>query len=154
MKFIFLLTAEVSDCCHASLCRVDLNKMKAQSWGRVTQQQRSEHCPSFDFVDRINDPVTPCTSGRAPDQTGRFKTSERKTPTVRNVLMQSSQVYKPTPLFSALNATVAVQRVQSRQGQSEDAKKETSVQVSQVLNPELPLNQLGNITKASAFHRV
>lgn len=49
---------------------------------------------------------------------------------------------------------MAVQRVQSRQGQSEEDKTETSDQVSQVLNPELPLNQSGNIRKASVLHRV
>uniref|UniRef100_UPI0037E70CC0 spindle and centriole-associated protein 1 n=1 Tax=Semicossyphus pulcher TaxID=241346 RepID=UPI0037E70CC0 len=43
----------------------------------------------------------------------------------------------------ALNATVAVQRVRSRQSQSEEDKEEPSVLVSQVLNPEQPLNQSG-----------
>ncbi|XP_041669534.1 spindle and centriole-associated protein 1 [Cheilinus undulatus] len=43
----------------------------------------------------------------------------------------------------ALNATAAVKRVQSRQNQSEEGKDESSVLVSQVLNPELPLNQSG-----------
>ncbi|XP_035765272.1 spindle and centriole-associated protein 1 [Neolamprologus brichardi] len=42
------------------------------------------------------------------------------------------------PAQTALNATVAVQRVRSRQSQSEDAREETSVLVSQVLNSEPP----------------
>lgn len=54
-------------------------------------------------------------------------------------------------LVSALNATVAVQRVRSRQSQSEEGKEEPTVLVSQVLNPELPLNQSGNIRKESVF---
>uniref|UniRef100_A0A3B4F6Y8 Spindle and centriole-associated protein 1 n=1 Tax=Pundamilia nyererei TaxID=303518 RepID=A0A3B4F6Y8_9CICH len=49
-------------------------------------------------------------------------------------------------VISALNATVAVQRVRSRQSQSEDAREETSVLVSQVLNSEPPQNWIGNHT--------
>uniref|UniRef100_A0A3Q4I5W9 Spindle and centriole-associated protein 1 n=1 Tax=Neolamprologus brichardi TaxID=32507 RepID=A0A3Q4I5W9_NEOBR len=48
-------------------------------------------------------------------------------------------------VISALNATVAVQRVRSRQSQSEDAREETSVLVSQVLNSEPPQSKSGNI---------
>ncbi|XP_030612713.1 spindle and centriole-associated protein 1 isoform X2 [Archocentrus centrarchus] len=43
----------------------------------------------------------------------------------------------------ALNATVAVQRVRSKQSQSEEDKEETSVLVSQVLNPELNQSKSG-----------
>uniref|UniRef100_A0A3Q0T1X2 Spindle and centriole-associated protein 1 n=1 Tax=Amphilophus citrinellus TaxID=61819 RepID=A0A3Q0T1X2_AMPCI len=46
-------------------------------------------------------------------------------------------------LVSALNATVAVQRVRSKQSQSEEDKEETSVLVSQVLNPELNQSKSG-----------
>ncbi|KAK1884849.1 Spindle and centriole-associated protein 1 [Dissostichus eleginoides] len=46
------------------------------------------------------------------------------------------------PGHAALNATVAVQRFRSRQSQSEEAREEPSVLVSQVLNPE-HLNQSG-----------
>lgn len=53
-------------------------------------------------------------------------------------------------LVSALNATVAVQRVQSRQRQLEE-ENESSVLVSQVLNPDVPLNQPGNIRKGHAL---
>lgn len=42
---------------------------------------------------------------------------------------------------------MAVERVRSRQSQSEEAKEEPSVLVSQVLNPEMPLNPSGNIRK-------
>lgn len=93
--------------------RANLRKMKAHSQGRVIQRKKG-HRPNSDQADKDNVPVTPCTSGRAPDQT-------------------------------ALNATVAVQRVQSRQSQLEENKEEPSVLVSQVLNPELPLNQSGRI---------
>lgn len=47
-------------------------------------------------------------------------------------------------LVLALNATMAVQRVRAKQSQSEEEKDETSVLVSQVLNPELPLSQSGS----------
>ncbi|XP_005471934.1 spindle and centriole-associated protein 1 [Oreochromis niloticus] len=53
------------------------------------------------------------------------------------------------PAQTALNATVAVQRVRSRQSQSEDAREETSVLVSQVLNPDPPQSKsdrIGNHT--------
>ncbi|KAL3040469.1 hypothetical protein OYC64_011482 [Pagothenia borchgrevinki] len=46
------------------------------------------------------------------------------------------------PGHAALNATVAVQRFRSRRSQSEEAREEPSVLVSQVLNPE-HLNQSG-----------
>ncbi|XP_047424758.1 spindle and centriole-associated protein 1 [Mugil cephalus] len=50
------------------------------------------------------------------------------------------------PDQAALNATVAVQRVQSKQNRSEEDKEETPVLVSQVLNPDLPLSQSGRIS--------
>ncbi|TKS87733.1 Spindle and centriole-associated protein 1 [Collichthys lucidus] len=50
------------------------------------------------------------------------------------------------PDQAALNATVAVQRVRSRQQQSEEGEEEPSVLVSQVLNPEMPLSQSGKIS--------
>ncbi|XP_026216961.1 spindle and centriole-associated protein 1 isoform X2 [Anabas testudineus] len=89
--------------------RANVRKMKAQSQGRVVQQSKIHHS-TYHQADGDNVPVTPCASGRAPDQT-------------------------------ALNATVAVQRVRSRQRQSEEANKEPSVLISQVLNPDLPLSQ-------------
>ncbi|KAM4718279.1 spindle and centriole-associated protein 1 isoform 2-T3 [Anableps anableps] len=48
---------------------------------------------------------------------------------------------------TALNATIAVQRVRSKQRPSDQHKEDTSVLVSQVLNPELPLSQSGRIRK-------
>lgn len=54
-------------------------------------------------------------------------------------------------LVSALNATVAVRRVQSRHRRSEEGKEEPSVLVSQVLNPELPLNQSGIFERCQLF---
>nr|XP_046226613.1 spindle and centriole-associated protein 1 [Scatophagus argus] len=92
--------------------RGNLRKMKAQSRGGSIQQQKV-HLLNSDQADRDDVPVTPITSGRAPDQT-------------------------------ALNATVAVQRVRSSQSQSEEGKEESSVLVSQVLNPEQPLHHLGS----------
>uniref|UniRef100_A0A8D3ATM9 Spindle and centriole-associated protein 1 n=1 Tax=Scophthalmus maximus TaxID=52904 RepID=A0A8D3ATM9_SCOMX len=56
------------------------------------------------------------------------------------VIYQSSTVYT-LHIFSALNATVAVQRVRTRQSQPEEAKEEQSVLVAQVLNPDVPFNQ-------------
>lgn len=50
-------------------------------------------------------------------------------------------------LVAALNATVAVERVRSKQSHSEEGKQEPSVMASQVLNPELSLNHSGNIKK-------
>uniref|UniRef100_A0A4W6DKY4 Spindle and centriole-associated protein 1 n=1 Tax=Lates calcarifer TaxID=8187 RepID=A0A4W6DKY4_LATCA len=50
------------------------------------------------------------------------------------------------PDQTALNATVAVQRVRTRQSQSEETKEEPSVLVSQVLNPDIPPNQTGRIS--------
>ncbi|XP_062415301.1 spindle and centriole-associated protein 1 isoform X4 [Pungitius pungitius] len=47
---------------------------------------------------------------------------------------------------AALNATMAVQRVRSRQSQSEEAMEEPAVLVSQVLNPDVPLNQSGRVS--------
>ncbi|KAA8580759.1 spindle and centriole-associated protein 1 isoform X1 [Etheostoma spectabile] len=57
------------------------------------------------------------------------------------------------PGHTALNATVAVERVRSRQSQSEDGKEELTVLVSQVLNPELPLNQSGRISSTTSRNR-
>ncbi|KAI3355268.1 hypothetical protein L3Q82_018122 [Scortum barcoo] len=94
--------------------RANVRKMKTRSQGRSTRQQKVCR-PTSDQADGHDVPVTPCTSGRAPDQT-------------------------------ALNATVAVRRIRSRQSQSEEVKEEPSVLVSQVLNPELPLNQSGRIS--------
>uniref|UniRef100_A0A3Q3W504 Spindle and centriole-associated protein 1 n=1 Tax=Mola mola TaxID=94237 RepID=A0A3Q3W504_MOLML len=59
----------------------------------------------------------------------------------KHVLCIHHKDSNPSHLVSALNATVAVQRVQSRRRQSEEGKEEPSVLVSQVLNPELHLNQ-------------
>ncbi|XP_022050766.2 spindle and centriole-associated protein 1 isoform X2 [Acanthochromis polyacanthus] len=89
--------------------RTNVRKMKMPTRGRVTQQQKVYH-PHYHHGDEDNVPVTPCISGRAPDQ-------------------------------AALNATVAVQRVRSKQSQSEEGE----VPVSQVLNPEQPLSQSGMI---------
>ncbi|XP_059183084.1 spindle and centriole-associated protein 1 [Centropristis striata] len=50
------------------------------------------------------------------------------------------------PGQTALNATVAVRRVRSRQSHLEEDKEEPSVMVSQVLNPDLPLNQSGRLS--------
>ncbi|KAK2859487.1 hypothetical protein Q5P01_004107 [Channa striata] len=82
--------------------RANVRKMKQDSQIRV--RQRKDDCPNCHQADKDKVLVTPCKSGRAPDQT-------------------------------ALNATVAVRRVRSRQSQSEEAKEEPSVLVSQVLNP-------------------
>ncbi|KAM4605921.1 spindle and centriole-associated protein 1 [Polymixia lowei] len=91
--------------------RANLGKMKTKSQGRRAQRQRiqpnSGHQRAGDSV-----PVTPCTSGRAPDPT-------------------------------ALNATVAVQRLRSRQSQSGEDKEEPDILVTQVLNPDPTLNQSG-----------
>ncbi|XP_029385130.1 spindle and centriole-associated protein 1 isoform X2 [Echeneis naucrates] len=43
----------------------------------------------------------------------------------------------------ALNATVAVQRVRTKQGQSQEVKEEPSVLVNHVLNPHKPFSQSG-----------
>ncbi|XP_041824997.1 spindle and centriole-associated protein 1 [Melanotaenia boesemani] len=94
--------------------RANVQKMKTHSRSRVTQQQKGKH-PNNHREDRDYVPVTPCTSGRAPDQT-------------------------------ALNATVAVRRVRSKQSQSEEDEEETSVMVSQVLKPEFPFSKSGRIS--------
>ncbi|XP_074478334.1 spindle and centriole-associated protein 1 [Sebastes fasciatus] len=57
------------------------------------------------------------------------------------------------PAQTALNASVAVRRVRSRQSQSEEGQGEPSVLVSQVLNPELPLNQSGRISSRTSRNR-
>ncbi|KAM9858300.1 spindle and centriole-associated protein 1 isoform 2-T2 [Aulostomus maculatus] len=95
--------------------RSNVRKMRAKTQGRVLMQQGVNHHIS-ELRPRDNGPVTPCASGRAPEQ-------------------------------AALNATVAVRRLHSRQSQAEDATEEPSVLVSQVLNPELPLNQTDQISK-------
>ncbi|XP_026148669.1 spindle and centriole-associated protein 1 isoform X2 [Mastacembelus armatus] len=82
--------------------RANIRKMKARSGARVIQQQKVDR-PNYHQAERDNIPVTPCTSGRAPDQT-------------------------------ALNASVAVQRVRSKQNQSGETIEEPSV--SHVLNPD------------------
>ncbi|XP_072234923.1 spindle and centriole-associated protein 1 [Leuresthes tenuis] len=93
--------------------RSNVRKMKTMSRGRV-QQQKVHHL-NYHQGDKDNVPVTPCTSGRGPDQT-------------------------------ALNATVAVQRVRSKQNHSEEGERETSALVTQVLNPECLLRQSGRIS--------
>ncbi|XP_031706434.1 spindle and centriole-associated protein 1 isoform X1 [Anarrhichthys ocellatus] len=57
------------------------------------------------------------------------------------------------PAQTALNATMAVQRVQSRQSRSEEGLEEPSVLVSQVLNPETPLNQSGRTSHRTGRNR-
>ncbi|XP_071400370.1 spindle and centriole-associated protein 1 isoform X1 [Centroberyx affinis] len=94
--------------------RANLRKMKVKARGRGVQQQRV-HPNSRHQGERDGVPVTPCTSGRAPNQ-------------------------------AALNATVAVERLRSRQSQSEEGKEEHSTLVTQVLNPETTLNQSGRNT--------
>ncbi|KAM8823740.1 spindle and centriole-associated protein 1 isoform 2-T2 [Spinachia spinachia] len=94
--------------------RSNVQKMKAESRCRVVQQQKVNGANSK-RAGVENDPVTPCTSGRA-----------------------------SAP--AALNATMAVQRVRSRQSQSEEGMEEPAVLVSQVLNPDVPLNQSGRIS--------
>ncbi|XP_054479112.1 spindle and centriole-associated protein 1 [Anoplopoma fimbria] len=54
---------------------------------------------------------------------------------------------------TALNATMAVQRIRSRLNQSEEVMEEPSVLVSQVLNPEMPLNQPGRIGSRTSRNR-
>ncbi|XP_037549821.1 spindle and centriole-associated protein 1 [Nematolebias whitei] len=100
------------DVCHSHnsetrvIRRASVRKMKLQSQARGMQQQKVH--PLRYLEDDV--PVTPCASGRVPDQT-------------------------------ALNATVAVRRVRSKQNQLEKANEETSAVVSQVLNPELSSSQ-------------
>lgn len=69
-----MITSEVlhpaDDVGFAFLCRTNVRKMKAKTQSRVVQQQKV-HRPIPDQRHRDNVPVTPCTSGRAPDQTGR-----------------------------------------------------------------------------------
>ncbi|XP_068588395.1 spindle and centriole-associated protein 1 [Cebidichthys violaceus] len=57
------------------------------------------------------------------------------------------------PAQTALNATMAVQRVRSRQSQSEEGMEEPSVLVSQVLNPETSLNQSGRMSRRTSRNR-
>ncbi|XP_060950125.1 spindle and centriole-associated protein 1 [Limanda limanda] len=93
--------------------RTNVTKTKAPSRGKVNQQQKAQR-PVSDHGDRDHVLSTPCTSGRAPDQT-------------------------------ALNATLAVQRVWTRPSRPEEDEEEPSVLVSQVLNPDKPLSQSGRI---------
>ncbi|MED6272869.1 hypothetical protein CHARACLAT_001075 [Characodon lateralis] len=97
-------------CCSESrvVRRTNLRKMKAQ--GRAMQKHKVNQLRSHPG-DKENVPVTPITSGRAPDPT-------------------------------ALNATVAVQRVLSKRRPSDQDEKETSVVVSQFLNPDLLLRRI------------
>lgn len=119
--------------------------MKAQSRGRLLQQRKSGHQPPFEQADRDNEPLTPCTSGRTPNLTGWLqRRALPKKKEEKHVLCIHHKDSNPSHLVSALNATVAVQRVQSRRRQSEEGKEDPSVLVSQVLNPELHLNQSGN----------
>lgn len=60
--------------CDICLFSANVQKMNAQSRGRLKQRQKSEHRPAFDQADRDYDPVTPCASGRAPDPSGKLKT--------------------------------------------------------------------------------
>ncbi|XP_068438059.1 spindle and centriole-associated protein 1 isoform X2 [Clinocottus analis] len=95
--------------------RANVRKTKSQS--RVIQRQKVRR-PNYGRAHGDNNPVTPCTSGRASAQT-------------------------------ALNATMAVQRLQFGQCQSEEGMEEPSVLASQVLNPEMPLNQSGRSSRTS-----
>ncbi|XP_056290792.1 spindle and centriole-associated protein 1 isoform X2 [Pseudoliparis swirei] len=104
---------------HHVIHRANVKKMKAQS--RIKQRQKVR-CPNFEQAVGDNDPVTPCTSGRASAQT-------------------------------ALNATMTVQHLRSRQSQSEEGMEEPSVLVSQVLIPEMPLNQSGRISSRTSRNR-
>ncbi|TNN88848.1 Spindle and centriole-associated protein 1 [Liparis tanakae] len=54
---------------------------------------------------------------------------------------------------TALNATMTVQHLRSRQSQSEESMEEPSVLVSQVLNSEMPLNQSGRISSRTSRSR-
>ncbi|CAJ1082162.1 spindle and centriole-associated protein 1 [Xyrichtys novacula] len=54
----------------------------------------------------------------------------------------------------ALNATVAVQRVRSRQNQPQEENERPPALVSQVLNPQLPLNQSGRNSRHNRKSRM
>ncbi|XP_061820799.2 spindle and centriole-associated protein 1 isoform X1 [Nerophis lumbriciformis] len=58
------------------------------------------------------------------------------------------------PAQTALNATLAVQRLRSQQNQSQEAMGEPSFLVSQVLNPELSPRQAGSCCTARTRKRV
>ncbi|KAM3860704.1 spindle and centriole-associated protein 1 [Diretmus argenteus] len=57
------------------------------------------------------------------------------------------------PDRAALNATVAVQRLRSRQSQSEEWEEEPSPLLTHVLNPEITINQLGRNSSRSSGTR-
>ncbi|XP_061777149.1 spindle and centriole-associated protein 1 isoform X2 [Nerophis ophidion] len=59
-----------------------------------------------------------------------------------------------TPAQTALNATLAVQRLRSQQNQSQEGQGEPSFLVSQVLNPELSPKQAGSCRTARTRKRV
>lgn len=123
--------------------------MNAQSRGRLKQRQKYEHRPAFDQADRNDDPVTPCASGRAPDPSGRLKTTE----SINNIIYIYIYLFT-SHLVLALNATVNIKGIQSRQSQSREGNEDASVLISQVLNPELPLNKSGNTGQASVLYIV
>lgn len=125
-----------------SCYRSNVSKMKAESRGKGKQRQKA-HRPNSEQADQDNAPVTPCTSDRAPGHAGRTK---RQGQLLKMYVKKNSPHRNVSRLVSALNATVAVQRFRSRRSQSEEAREEPSVLVSQVLNPE-HLNQSGNNRK-------
>lgn len=149
--------------------------MKAQSRGRVIRQRKVHH-PISVQGNGDSVPLTPCTSGRAPEQTGKmsmwaplracvrwkgnvswlFMLCGQSTMThILYIRCDSSTVHtNSSHLVSALNATVAVQRVRTRQSQLEEAKEEPSVLVTQVLNPDMPLNQSGNNWKGLFIFKI
>lgn len=54
----------------------------------------------------------------------------------------------------ALNATAAVKGVKSRLRQSRGDTEDLSVLMSQILNPERPLNQSGNTAQAASVRDI
>lgn len=112
---------------------------------KLIQQEKNK--PKAEQIDREDVAATPSTEGRAPNHTGRRgKMCSLK----REVKLQPYVTYPN--IFAALNATAAIQRVQPRQSQLD--KEDPSYLLSQVLNPELMLNNSSNLRTASFIHNV
>ncbi|KAM9713180.1 spindle and centriole-associated protein 1 isoform 4-T4 [Menidia menidia] len=91
------------------------------------------------------------TRGRAQEQKGDNLSCDRRDKEDVPVTPRSTGT---RPDHRALNATVAVQRIRSKQSQSEEGKEgETSTLVSQVLNPEFPLSRSGRISSHASRSR-
>lgn len=126
-------------------CRANLQKIAECSKRKLIQHEKNK--PKDEHIDREDVAATPSTEGRAPNYSGR----RGKMCFLKKEIKLQPYVTHPN-ILAALNATADIQRVRPRQSQLD--KEDPSYLLSQVLNPELTLNNSSNLRTAAFIHNV